>query len=98
LAKLFTFKAEEHQFWLNQNKGSTTEWNTPYLSSKLGKRWKLMPQERQCHIDNKLCLFCGASGHVAKDCPKSTSASSKAQASKAEQDKSASTSLDLKKD
>src|SRR5882724_4337090 len=63
-----------------QNKGSTTERKptTLNLSSKLGKDGKLMPQERQRHLDNKLCLFCGASGHVAKECPKSTLASSKA--------------------
>src|SRR5882724_8683153 len=52
-----------------QNKGSTTKWKptTPDLSSKLGKDRKLTPQERQHRLDNKLCLFCGASGHVAKD-------------------------------
>src|SRR5882724_371311 len=83
-----------------QNKGSTTKQKptTPDLSSKLGKDGKLTPQERQHCLDNKLCLFCGSSRHVTKDCPKSTSASSKAQASKAEQDKSPSTGLDLKKD
>ena len=84
-----------------QGKGSTSEQKkatTPDLSSKLGKDGKLTPQERQRRLDNKLCLFCGASGHVAKDCPKSTSASSKARASKTEQDKSASTGSDSKKD
>jgi len=84
-----------------QSKGSTSEQKkatTPDLSSKLGKDGKLTPQERQCHLDNKLCLFCGASGHVTKDCPKSTLASSKARASKTEQDKSMSTSSDSKKD
>src|SRR5882724_13076924 len=82
-----------------QNKGSTTERKptTPDLSSKLSKDRKLTPQERQCRLENKLCLFCGASGHVAKDCPKSTSASSKARASKTEQDKSVSTGSDSKK-
>src|SRR5882724_7918481 len=60
-----------------QNKGFTTERKptTPDLSSKLGKDRKLKPQERQHHLDN--CLFCGASRHIAKDCPKSTLASSK---------------------
>src|SRR5882672_1636616 len=84
-----------------QSKGSTSEQKkatTPDLSSKLGKDGKLTPQERQRQLDNKLCLFCSASGHIAKDCPKSTSASSKARASKTEQDKSASTSSDSKKD
>jgi len=55
-------------------------------------------QERQCHLDNKLCLFCGTSGHFAKDCPKSTSASSKARVSKTDQEKSTSTNSDSKKD
>src|SRR5882724_8532257 len=64
-----------------QGKGSTSEQKnstTPDLCLKLRKDRKLTPQERQHCLDNKLCLFCGASGHVTKDCPKSTSASSKA--------------------
>jgi len=47
------------------------------LSSKLRKDGKLTPQEHQCRLDNKLCLFCGTAGHIAKDCPKSSSASPK---------------------
>ena len=53
-----------------QSKGSTSEQKkttTPDLSSKLGKDRKLTPQERQRRLDNKLCLFCGASRHVVKD-------------------------------
>src|SRR6266481_2334206 len=71
-----------------QSKGSTMEAKKtpPNLSSKLGKDRKLMPQEQQHHLDKNLCLFCGNSGHVAKDCPKSSSASSKARASKTAQD------------
>src|SRR5882724_5320565 len=64
-----------------QGKGSSSEQKkstTPDLSSKLGKDGKLTPQERQRHLDNKLCLFCGTAGHIAKDCPKSSSASGKA--------------------
>jgi len=57
---------------------------------KLGKDGKLMPQERQCQLDNNLCLFCGNPGHVAKDCSKASVA--KAHAAKAEQEKSVSTS------
>src|SRR5882672_9789694 len=62
------------------SKGSTSDQKKPDpdLSSKLGKDSKLTPQERQRRLDNNLCLFCGTSGHVAKDCPKSSSASSKA--------------------
>ena len=62
------------------SKGSTSESkkSNPDLSSKLGKDGKLTPQERQCCLDKNLCLFCGVSGHMAKDCPKSTSAAAKA--------------------
>src|SRR5882724_5006011 len=64
-----------------QGKGSISEQKkstTPNLSSKLGKDRKLTPQERQRRPDNKLCLFCGTSRHITKDCPKYTLASSKA--------------------
>ena len=43
------------------------------LQDKLGKDRKLTPQERQHRLDNKLCLFCSKDGHMAKDCPKSSS-------------------------
>ena len=64
------------------SKGSTSESkkSNPDLSSKLGKDSKLTPQERQRHLNKNLCLFCGASGHMAKDCLKSTSAAVKARA------------------
>ena len=94
-------KSKNTQSGSSQGKGSSSDPKksaTPDLSLKLRKDGKLTPQEQQRHMDNKLCLFCGASGHVAKDCPKSTLASSKAQASKTEQDKSVSTSSDSKKD
>jgi len=83
-----------------QSNGSTSEQmksTTPDLSSKLRKDGKLTPQEQQHCLDNQLCLFCGTSRHVAKDCPKSTPASSKAWVSKTDQDKSISSSTDLKK-
>src|SRR5882724_4852547 len=84
-----------------QGKGSSSKQKkstTPNLSSKLGKDGKLTPQEHQCRLDNKLCLFCGTTGHVSKDCPKSSSVSAKAQVSKSDQDKSTSSSMDSKKD
>ena len=65
----------------NQGKGSTSEQKkstTPDLSLKLGKDGKPTLQECQCCLDNKLCLFYGTTGHVAKDCPKSSLASAKA--------------------
>ena len=42
----------------------------PDLTRKLGKDGKLTPQEHQCRMDNNLCLFCGKTGHIAKECPK----------------------------
>ena len=50
------------------------------LSSKLGKDRKLTNEERHCHFKNNLCMFCGQSGHVAKDCPRSSSCMAKARA------------------
>ena len=44
----------------------------PDLTRKLGKDRKLTPQECQSHMDNSLCLFCGKTGHIAKECPKLT--------------------------
>ena len=48
----------------------------PDLSGKLGKDGKLTSEERQCHLDNGLCMCCGAKGHMAKDCPHSKFSSS----------------------
>ena len=69
-------KDSNSSFSLTSSKGSTLESkkSNPDLSSKLGKDSKLTPQERQRRLDKNLCLFCGASGHMAKDCPKSTTA------------------------
>ena len=49
----------------------------PDLTTKLGKDGKLTAAERKNRFDNKLCMFCGLAGHIAKDCPKSTSRASK---------------------
>ena len=54
------------------------------LTGKLGKHGKLTPQERQCHMDNSLCLFCGKTGHIAKECLKSTAIAARARAAVAE--------------
>ena len=51
--------------------------NNPDLTSKLGKDSKLTTAERKHCFDNKLCMFCGLAGHMAKDCLKSTSRVSK---------------------
>src|SRR6266481_2855838 len=42
----------------------------PDLTGKLGKDGKLTPAEQQCRMENNLCLFCGNTGHLAKDCSK----------------------------
>jgi len=80
-----------------KNNSSSTQGNTSMpkemtsnLSTKLGKDGKLMPQEHQCRLDNNLCLFCGNSGHISKDCSKASAA--KTHAANAEQDKSTLTS------
>lgn len=52
------------------------------MDNKLGKDGKLTEAERKRRLENKLCLFCGRSGHMARECPKSTSSAAKARASK----------------
>ena len=46
---------------------------TAKLSEKLGKDGKLTTDERKHRFDQGLCMFCGRSGHKAKECPKSGS-------------------------
>ena len=50
------------------------------LTGKLGKDGKLTPQEHQRHMDNSLCLFCGKTGHIAKECLKSSAIAARAHA------------------
>jgi hypothetical protein len=54
----------------------------PDLSDKLGKNRKLKGDERECHIKEGLCLYCGKPGHIAADCNKAAVA--KARTSKVE--------------
>ena len=68
----------------NKGKPASSSGTSSSISDKLGKDGKLTPQERQRRFDNNLCLFCGGSGHSAKDCPKSTSSASKAKARSAQ--------------
>src|SRR6266481_4527653 len=46
----------------------------PDLTGKLGKDGKLTPAEQQRRMENNLCLFCGKTGHLVKDCSKVPSA------------------------
>ena len=62
------------------NKLQSSSRNSTSIANKLGKDGKLTLQERQCCFDNNLCMFCGNPGHSAKDCPKSSSSTSKAKA------------------
>ena len=48
--------------------GKTTE-----LSDRLGKDGKLTSDECKRRFNMNLCMFCGATGQKAKDCPKSGS-------------------------
>jgi hypothetical protein len=73
-------KQKENSNNNNKGKPATSSGNSTSISDKLGKDGKLTPQERQRRFDNHLCMFCGGSGHSAKDCPKSTSSASKAKA------------------
>ena len=69
----------------NKNKSSssssgTSKSTTPDTPSHLRKDDKLTEEEHQQCIKEKLCMFCGQPGHMAKDCPKSTSKSTKTKA------------------
>jgi len=56
---------------------------TAELLNKLGKDGKLTSEECKHRFDMNLCMFCGATGHKAKDCPKSGSQAAKARAATA---------------
>ena len=81
------------------NKPQSSSGNSTSIANKLGKDRKLTLQERQCHFDNNLCMFCGGPSHSAKDCPKSSSSASKAKAQVVQaKAKEAKESSDSKKD
>jgi hypothetical protein len=65
-------------------KPASTSGGSASIADKLGKDGKLTPQERQRRMDNNLCLFCGGTGHQARDCQKATSSAAKAKARSAQ--------------
>jgi len=48
------------------------------IANLLGPDGKLKPEERQCRMDNKLCLRCGKAGHTVPDCPTKSKAKGRA--------------------
>lgn len=68
----------------------------PY-ADKLGKDGKLTPAERARRIKEKLCMFCGGSGHIASECKKRPTPDAKARAATATPAKAAESDADSKK-
>ena len=69
----------------NRNKSPSTssgasKSTTSDAPSHLGKDGKLTEEEHQRRIKERLCMFCGQPGHMAKNCPKSISKSAKTKA------------------
>ena len=61
----------------SSSSGSKPAGKAPDISDKLSRDGKLTSEERQRRFDKGLCMFCGASGHLAKECPKSGSREAK---------------------
>ena len=68
----------------SSSSGEKPAGKTPDISDKLGWDGKLMSEEHQRRFDKGLCMFCGASGHLAKECPKLGSRAAKGRAMVAE--------------
>ena len=64
----------------SSSSGSKPAGKTPDISDKLGRDGKLTSEERQRRFDKGLCMFCGALGHLAEECPKSGSRAAKGHA------------------
>ena len=86
------FKGKNKPDYSNRSaKAGSSSGSSNPLADKLGKDGKLTHQERQRRFDNNLCMFCGGLGHIAKDCPKSSSSSAKARAAKLKEKEPAAT-------
>jgi hypothetical protein len=72
----------------SSSSGSSKDKSKSFLSGKLGKNGKLTNDERERRIKEGLCLYCGKTGHVAKDCSKA-SATARAATADAKDSKSA---------
>ncbi len=48
---------------------SSSKPNKPDLSKVLGPDGKLLPEEKECHKKNDLCMVCGNKGHYSDKCP-----------------------------
>ena len=79
------------------SKNQKSSSNSSNTASHLGKDGKLTPTKRKRRLDNKLCLFCGAAGHMARDCTKSTSSAAKGRAANAGSGKDSGSKPDPKK-
>jgi hypothetical protein len=73
---------QQHSKGKDQKKSSSGPSTSTNAGSKatsiadiLGPDGKLKPEERQRRMDNKLCLRCGGTGHIAHDCTKTSSKS-----------------------
>ena len=73
-------KGSDNKSKSSSSSSGTSKSATPDAPSHLRKDGKLTEEECQQHIKDKLCMFCGQPGHMAKDCPKSTSKSAKTKA------------------
>ena len=90
-------KNKNNQNSSNNSGKPASSGNSATLSDKLRKDGKLTPQERQRRFKNNLCMFCGRTGHTAKDCPKSSLSTSKAKARAAQAKEKDKESSDSKK-
>ena len=74
---------------LSPSPASKKQLNTPRvdLSSKLASNGKLTSDEHKKHLENNLCLYCGAGDHKLDFCPKKqTTASPKGRSASATAD------------